>query len=79
MTLGELHDVIDKNWDSDEILVLEFEGNDEFNRVRSDCLDLLKPILHYKINSLGITDNGEYLIWLDKPEREVADDLSSKR
>lgn len=70
MTLGELHEVIDANWDSDEILVLEFEGNDEFNKVRSDCIDILKPLLHYKVNSLGITDDGEYCIWLDKEEQK---------
>lgn len=66
MTLGELHKVIDCNWDIGEILVLEFEGNDEFNRVRSDCVEILKPLFHYEVNSLGITDGGEFCIWLEK-------------
>lgn len=66
MTLGELHEVIDANWCSDGMLVLEFEGNDEFNKVRSDCIDILKPLFHYKVDSVGITDDGEFCIWLDK-------------
>lgn len=70
MTFKELHDVIDRHWDSSEILVLEFKGNGEFNRVRSDCVDLLNPISHYEVDSIGVNEDGEQVIWLNRPTVE---------
>ena len=69
MRFEELLNVIDPNGDYGEILCLEFAGNDEWNRVRSDCIDLLEPIFDYKVDSMGV-NNGELTIWLTKPEEK---------
>ena len=66
MRFEELLNVIDRNGDYGEILCLEFAGNDEWNRVRSDCIDLLEPIFDYKVDSIGVL-NGEFTIWLNQP------------
>lgn len=69
MTFEELLMVIDPNADGGEILELEFRGNEEYNRVRSDCVEILEPLFEYQVNSIGINDNGEQRIWLDPPKR----------
>ena len=68
MIFEELMMVIDRNADYGEILNLEFRGNDEFNKVRSDCTELLEPIFEYEVNSLGVNASGEFVIWLDPPK-----------
>lgn len=69
MTFKELLMVIDPNADDGEILELEFRGNEEYNRVRSDCIEILEPLFKYQVNSIGINDNGEQRIWLDPPKQ----------
>lgn len=69
MIFEELLMVIDPNADGGEILELEFRGNEEYNRVRSDCVEILKPLFEYQVNSIGINDNGEQRIWLDPPKQ----------
>ncbi len=69
MTLEELMMVIDPNFDYDDILELEFRGNDEFNKVRSDCIEILEPLFEYRVDSIGISDDGHFRIWLDQPKQ----------
>ena len=70
MTFEELLMVIDPNADGGEILELEFRGNEEYNRVRSDCVEILEPLFEYQVNSIGINDNCEQRIWLDPPKAD---------
>ena len=67
MTFEELIMVVDPNADLGEILELEFEGNDKFNRVRSDCVDILHPLFGYQVDSIGVSEDGNLRIWLDQP------------
>lgn len=78
MTFEELMMVIDPMFDGGDILELEFRGNDEFNRVRSDCIELLEPIFEYEVNSLGISDDGNHRIWLDEPKMNQAEQTEQK-
>lgn len=79
MTFEELLMVIDPNADGGEILELEFRGNEEYNRVRSDCVEILEPLFEYQVNSIGINDNCEQRIWLDPPKADRKTENSSEK
>lgn len=67
MRFKDLMNVIDYNRSSSEILKLEFKGNDEWNFVRCDCIDILNALNDYIVDSIGVCD-GYQTVWLTRPD-----------